>query len=342
VCFSSWCISEEKAQLKNADNLPYLFQRYLDGHCTPDELQSLFQYFDSSDELELRELIREELENTRADVADPKDRRLKLGQLFEGVSDRISHTTSRTIQLRPWLIAASIAATLFLVAGYFISNTNKPVKMETVFAPYGKRIEVRLPDSSKAWLNSGTTLMYPVAFNSNTRSVILKDGEAFFEVKHDAHKPFIVHTENANINVVGTSFEVSAYKNDPETKVTVETGKVGLLLPASDTPANFLLPGDRETINNVTHEIRLLKIDRSEVAAWRNNRMIFENLLIAEVIHSLERTYNVKIKIENTHLFNERVTMRLNRQPLDNVLTAMGFSHHFTFKKINEQLVIVK
>jgi transmembrane sensor len=342
VCFSSWCISEEKAQLKNADNLPYLFQRYIDGRCTPDELQSLFQYFDSSDELELRELIREELENTRDNVADPKDRRLKLGQLFEGVSDRISHTTSRTIQLRPWLIAASIAATLFLVAGYFIYNINKPVTMETAFAPYGKRIEVRLPDGSKVWLNSGSTLQYPKSFNATDRTATLKDGEAFFEVVHDTHKPFIVHTKNADINVLGTSFEVSAFEKEPETKVTVETGKVGVLLLASNKPASFLLPGDRGTINNVTHEIRFFKIARSEIAAWRTDRLIFEDMPIAEAMRSLERTYNISIKIENTHLLNERVTMRLNLQPLDNVLTAMGFSHHFTFKKINEQLVIVK
>ena len=342
MCLLSWSISGEKAQLKNADNLPYLFQRFLDGESTKDELQLLFDHFNILDESELRTLIRYELENGSQSALPNESRENRLQVLYEGIANRIDVLPERKEPVRLWQFAAAIAAMLIIVTGFYWSYTNRQVKYETVYAAYGKRMEVQLPDSSEVWLNSGSTIQYPSKFSSANRTVILKDGEAFFQVVHDAHKPFIVHSGSIEVSVIGTSFEISAFEKEKAVKVTVATGKVGVLQPAINDPAHFLLPGQRAIINTVTHQIQTIKVDPADVAAWRNDRLIFEDEPIAEVLRTLERTYNIHISIENKNLLNERVSMRLNHQPLSNVLTAMSFANHFTFKQINEESVIVK
>lgn len=327
--------------MKNV-NLPYLYKRFLEGESTPDELQQLFEHFGTAREVELRSLVRAELQNDLTGTIPDSDRNLKLQQLYKGISNRIDDLPKERGLIRTWRIAASIAATLVIVSGYYLLHRSQSAELKTVYAAYGKRIEIQLPDSSKVWLNSGSTIQYPVAFNSTNRTITIKDGEAYFEVVHDVHKPFIVHAGNVDVNVLGTSFEISAFEKEKEIKVTVATGKVGVLQPTINEPAHFLVPGQRAIIVKATHHIRTVKVDPADVAAWRNDRLIFEDEPITEAIRILERTYNVHISIENQNLLNERVTMRLNHQPLSNVLTAMSFANHFTFNQINEESVIVK
>jgi ferric-dicitrate binding protein FerR (iron transport regulator) len=327
--------------LKNVD-LPYLYQRFLEGESTEDELQLLFHHFGTSSEDDLRLLIRAELANDQTEINHDWEHDAKMQHLYQGITRRIDRLPDHHKVVRIWRIAASIAATLVIVSGYFLLHHSQTADLKTVYAAYGKRIEVLLPDSSKVWLNSGSTLQYPVAFNSANRTISLKDGEAYFEVIHDARKPFIVHAGGVDVNVLGTSFEISAFAKDKETKVTVSTGKVGVLQPTVNTPANFLLPGEREIINRITHQIQTVKVDLSDIAAWRNDRLIFDDEPIAEAMRTLERKYNVHIEIQNTHLLIEKISMRLNNQPLTDILTAISFANHFNYEKINDQLIVIK
>lgn len=236
--------------------------------------------------------------------------------------------------------AASVAALLLLVSGYVLWKYSKPIEIRTVYAGYGKQLQVQLPDSSKIWLNAGTTITYPEEFKGSVRSVALKNGEAYFDVVHDSHKPFVVKTGGTNVTVLGTSFEISTF--DKEAKVTVRTGKVGVQLADLKKPPTFVLSGERVIVENASQTIRKTKIALSDIAVWREQRLIFDNQPLAEVMQSLERKYNVHIEIQNTHLLSEKVSMRLNNQPLTDVMTAISFANHFNYTRINEQLIVVK
>ena len=328
--------------MKNAENLKHLFERFLEGNSSIEELNQLFDHFKTIDQSQLRELIRDELDREQnTDNGRDSDRKLKLQQLYQGISSRIDNSPKHGL-IRVLRIAASVAAMLVLGYCLYLWSINRPVEIKTVYAAYGKRIEVHLPDSSKVWLNAGSTLQYPVTFKSDIRSVTLKEGEAFFEVIHNAHQPFIVHARSANVSVLGTSFEISAFEKEKETKIAVSTGKVGVQRFASNRNVTFLLPGDEAVINRTTNTIQKVQIDTADIGAWRNGRLIFEDQPIAEVMESLERKYNVHIEIQNAALLSKRVSMRLNNQPIANVLIALSFSKHFNYKIINEQLIIVK
>lgn len=315
------------------------YQRFLEGKSSEEELRQLFKDFGTTDEATLRVLIKEAFENTGTEYTSSQPD--KFQGLFQKISDRIDDRPHhKKTFIVNWRIAASIAATLIIAGGYYLWSLSRPVEMKTVTAAYGKRVEVFLPDSSEVWLNSGSTLQYPVIFQGKTRLVTLKEGEAFFVVTHDAHKPFVVQTGKTNVSVLGTSFEIAAFTKEPETLITVSTGKVGVV-PASSAQSTFLLPGERAILDKATNVIRTVKVDMADIAVWRQDRLLFDDQPLATVMASLERKYNVRIEIKNSRLLNEKVTMRLGNQPLDNVLTAISFSNHFTFKKINEQLIIV-
>ena len=328
--------------------LQRLFNLYLEKKALPEEVKILLEHFgiDQDSEL-LHDLILQEIKRPV-----PEDNIISLQdhKVYERVESalnaRIDHEDEHHHkifwQTTAFRAIASVAAVALLISGYFILSTSSPVKMMTVSAAYGKQIEIQLPDSSNVWLSAGSTIVYPEQFKSDRRLVELISGDVFFDVKHNAKKPFIIKAKDVDVTVLGTSFEVNAFEKEKNATITVKTGKVGVVQPSQNQPATFLLPGDRAIINYASHKLHKLQIDTSDIAAWRNGRLIFENQLLGEVMSELERTYNVTIKIANSELLNERVSMRLNHQPLDNIMTAISFSNHFNYKKINEQLIVIR
>lgn len=328
-----------QTSILQAQRIIYLTAGFINGELNFGEQQELAAWKNES--LENRLLFDELVDEDNRLAAVKKMQQFDTeGGLLRLKLQMERKSNKRQKQVKIYWSAA--AAVLIAAIGLFFTLF-RPVqpRLLTAVVPNGKFITVTLPDSTKVWLNAGTTLQYPEQFKGATRSINLKEGEAYFEVVHSA-KPFIVHAKGTDVNVLGTSFEVVAFTKEWDTRVTVNTGKVGVIQPAVQAEAAFLLPGDRAIINKATHEIKKVHIDPADVAAWRSDRLIFEDQPLAEVLQSLERRYNVHIQIKNERLLSERVTMRLNNQPLDNVLTAISFSNHFSFKKINDQLVIVK
>ncbi|MBS1529310.1 MAG: FecR domain-containing protein [Bacteroidetes bacterium] len=263
---------------------------------------------------------------------------------FDRLSQRIALPTATSHKHRiqtliwRWSIAASIVIVLTVL--FLFRNDNNP-KLLTASVPMGKMIQITLPDDSKVWLNAGTTLQYPERFSDHRRAIILKEGEVFLDVMHDPDRPFVVQTRHGKISVLGTSFDISAYKNDGEEKITVSTGKVGLTV-SDQRLTTFILPGERVTIGKADHSLHKSKILMEDIAAWRAERLIFDDQLLPEVMESLERKYNVTIRIENRHLLSQRINMHLNNQPLTDVLTAISFSSHLKFEVINEKLIVIR
>lgn len=244
--------------------------------------------------------------------------------------------------IRRLIVRWSIAASILVAAGisFFMYHVRSP-ELLAMQVPGGTIRQLILPDGTKVWLNAGTRLQYPGKFTNGNRTVILADGEAYFDVIHDPANPFVVKTAEGNITVLGTSFDVNAYKNDREEKVTVASGKVGLQT-IDKTRTAFILPGERVTLSKTDHAFYKNKVPLEDIAAWRQQRLIFDDQLLQEVMQSLERKYNVTIRIDNKQLLSQRITMHLNNQPLTDVLTAISFSNHLKFTVVNDKLIVIR
>jgi len=165
----------------------------------------------------------------------------------------------------------------------------------TITTPNGGLYEVVLPDGSKVWLNSASSLKYPTVFKGKGRDVELT-GEAYFEVAKNKNMPFTVHSNGQNVQVLGTHFNINAYADEQSIKTTLLEGSVKI----SNNTLNpqFLHPGQQSTINKGRPEIMITDADTSQAIAWKNGLFYFKDADVASIMRSLARWYNLKVEFD--------------------------------------------
>ncbi len=212
--------------------------------------------------------------------------------------------------------------------------------MNQIIIPYGKHSEVILSDGTHIWLNSGSQLSYPSEFKKDSREVFLS-GEAFFDVTHDAGKPFYVITQEVKVKVLGTKFNVSSYLNDATTQTVLIQGKVTVGKNKLFSSTIELMPGERMTYTRHTEQLNKDKVDPQLYSSWINGYLIFENEPTPEVLKKLERYYNQTIIAEeglNKISFSGKLDLK---EDLQQVLENLSFAANVTVTK-NENKYIVK
>lgn len=167
----------------------------------------------------------------------------------------------------------------------------------TLHVPYGKRAEVILPDGSTVWLNAGSALTFPAMFDSTERDVYLI-GEGYFEVAHRSDQPFTLHTKNLNINVLGTSFNVSAYENDDYAVAQLVEGRISLQSVAPDGFREVQMkPGDKATLNRSANRLTVDENAGEPDILWRKKQLLLTRKSLPEILKKMERVYNAEIEI---------------------------------------------
>jgi ferric-dicitrate binding protein FerR (iron transport regulator) len=170
------------------------------------------------------------------------------------------------------------------------------IKYNTLSNPRGSKvINMLLADGSKVWLNAGSSLTYPVSFQSKERKVSVT-GEAYFEVFHDASKPFIVNSGAMNIRVLGTHFNVNAFQDNGDIKVTLLQGSVKI---NNGGASGILKPGEQASVDK---EIKVKSdVDLNVVMAWKNGYFEFDNASLQEVLKEISRWYDVDVVYEGSN-----------------------------------------
>lgn len=192
---------------------------------------------------------------------------------------------------------------------YYENDTQEqPADMvyNTLNNPRGSKLAwLTLADGTKVWLNAGSSLTYPVAFIGNERKVSIT-GEAYFEVAHNKEKPFKVSKGNTQVKVLGTQFNINAYDDEVDIKVTLLEGSVQMLVHKAGAgniiESKILVPGEQAVLNNAAliaasnkDLISLTRqIDISEVMAWKNGQFRFKNTPVAYLLRQAARWYNVE------------------------------------------------
>ncbi len=200
-----------------------------------------------------------------------------------------------------------------------------------------KVINLTLADGTKVWLNSESSLTYPVTYVGNERKVEVT-GEAYFEVAHNASKPFIVTNvaKNVEIKVLGTHFNVNSYKDEKVMKTTLLEGSVRVSLGGKSV---VIKPGEQAEIG-VGSGMTVQKVNVEEVVAWKNGRFIFNSASIESIMRQAARWYDVTVIFENksNETFSGRLPREANLSELLKMLAATG-SVEFN---INGKEIIVK
>ena len=214
----------------------------------------------------------------------------------------------------------------------------------TLHTAKGEMYTTVLADGSKVWLNAASSIKFPVAFSGNERRVEIT-GEAYFEIAHNPSKPFKVIKGDVEVAVLGTHFNVNAYDDESEIKVTLLEGKVQVENTNSKHPnSKFLLPGQQAILSKVEGNqstLQLINPDLEQVMAWKNGRFIFKSMDIKSLMKELERWYDIEVSYENIPAtgFNARIT---RNTPLSSILKALELTGEVKFRIEGRKVVVMR
>ena len=176
-------------------------------------------------------------------------------------------------------------------------KTKQQIQYNTLITPRGGQYQITLADGTKVWLNSGSSLKFPVAFTGQERVVKLT-GEAYFEVIEDKEHPFKVLTSNMEVEDLGTHFNISAYPDEPNIKTTLLEGSVAVRNSGNEVT---LKPGQQSIASNqTTGEIKVENVDTEMSVAWKNGYFSFHNTSIYEIMKEISRWYDVDVHFDDS------------------------------------------
>ena len=215
-------------------------------------------------------------------------------------------------------------------------NTEKVV-YNYLTIPRGGQFFIELSDGTQVWLNSESQLKYPVSFiQGESRMVELVYGEAFFDVSpssdHDG-ADFKVHQDKQEIQVLGTEFNIKAYKGENQIHTTLVEGKVAVV---TENKTQHLIPNQQSNLNTVTGAIEVVTVDAYNIISWKDGIFSFEDASLKEIMKVLSRWYDVEIVFENKAIENEEFIGLLRKdQNIEEIISAIkdfGIIKEYEFK----------
>ena len=224
----------------------------------------------------------------------------------------------------------------------YTDNTNakktiktEDVQMNSLIVPNGKRSSVILADGSKVWVNSGTELKFPSKFDKKIRGIYV-NGEIYINVTESKKQPFIVHTAAFDVEVFGTSFNVSSYCDDEESSVVLVEGSVELT-----TPERSVKMFPNEMVKVSTENISKEEIDVSLYTSWVKGVFIFDDTSIHEALKKVGRYYNISFS-ETQNIPDKKITGKLYlSENIDDVLSSISLLTSTTYKKENNTIKLI-
>ena len=251
--------------------------------------------------------------------------------LFGLRNKKEQHLKSKRIQLR--LNAYKVAAILMfglLVGsiGYILNNNSQAINDEQVlyadtYVPKGEKSELTLPDGTHLIINADTRVRVPSNFSVQNRRLWI-EGEAYFSVEHDRNHPFLVETPSINVEVLGTSFDLSCYANDEIVTTVLDEGSVRFS-GANNVKINgaMLKPGETARYHKPSGVFKIQDTEEGTLAsAWKNGQLKFKDMPFHILARKIERLYDVEIEIDDKLKF-ERYTGEINSE------TVWAVMNHF-------------
>lgn len=243
----------------------------------------------------------------------------------------------RLVLARTFATAAAVALLCLSVwTAYLYMQT---VAMQTV-STLAETRTVNLPDGTSVTLNHYSTLTYPERFKTDNREVEL-NGEAYFEVSKDKKHPFIVQTEAVDVRVLGTQFNVDAYRDSPDVRTTLLTGSVAVS-NKSNSEHMILKPNEIAIYNKVEKKLtRKVLEDATDEISWRHGEFIFDDVPLRDIARELSNSFGTTIQITDSTLQNYRISARFrNGEDLETILSVLQDAGYFNYSHNDKQITI--
>ncbi|PSL32225.1 FecR family protein [Chitinophaga ginsengisoli] len=184
-------------------------------------------------------------------------------------------------------------------------GTMSHVSYNTLIVPRGYTYHLVLSDGTKVWLNADSRLRYPSRFSEDDRLVTI-EGEAYFEVAHDASRPFIVQNAHASVKVLGTAFNINTYDNN--IAATLVQGKIMVLHGGDST---YLQPGQQLNSGAPYNNVQVQVVDTEIYTAWKDGELVFAGTTLEDICHRLERIYNYTITLPEGKVRERKIAANL-------------------------------
>ena len=257
--------------------------------------------------------------NDRIAQPDEKDFRHKLPEIHRRIDALERHDIHRS--RRRWLLRIPAAAAMLalLIGGEYLLLRGKYTDAQSVclITAQGSKGEFLLPDGTRVWLNGDSRLSYPRTFG-NDRKVEL-DGEAFFDVAHDASKPFIVNMEVMQVKVLGTEFDARHRSGDRYAETILKSGSVQVFAPGLKKNVT-LQPNERIQLDTRCGKIALCDVSVDDYCNWMARRMTFANKPLSAILINLERWYNVEFRLTADIDLSEKLSFQVEFESLDETM----------------------
>ncbi|SDM51241.1 protein of unknown function [Daejeonella rubra] len=203
-------------------------------------------------------------------------------------------------------------------------NSSQSLSYNIIETPPGGQYQVNLPDGSKVWLNSASSLRYPVRFSGNERRVEIS-GEAYFEVAHNNRMPFRVTNASQTVEVLGTHFNIMAYPDETSTNTTLLEGSVRVI---KENKSKIISPGQQTRVMN--GNIDVVSVDVNEATAWKDGFFMFKNEEIQSIMRQISRWYNLEVEYQGNipeKVFGGKISRSRNVSDVLEVLESTGSIH---------------
>lgn len=303
----------------------------------------LYRFFQGNTSIKEEETLRKWIESDPENQAEyEKERRLYDMLLL--LSDEESLTTGVKIPFyrKEWLSNISKVAAIIIgmVGSAFLYGSYKTDRlyadsMQTLVVPPGQQINLHLSDGTSVYLNSNSKISYPAVFSKKERLITL-EGEAYFEVSHNPTTPFVVETKKGKIEVIGTKFNVEAYPEEDFFETSLMEGAVKV---KQGKYAYLLKPDQKITFRE--GKMSISPIQDYNAYRWREGLICFQDESFVSIINQFERSYGIKMKIENKKLYDCRYSGKFRHG--DGVMYALRVLRHdvdFEFERDEENQII--
>lgn len=302
-----------------------LLRKHEQGLTSPEEKHFL-EAFDNA--LDLRKDITETM--SAADLKETEE------EIYAGIWEKEEQLTRRKpLWRRSLAIAAVITLAIAALLPFLLKNTKKPAETEPAVAAITKHTEpnnfVELPDGSTVILAPGSKISYSDTFSLQAERSVFLTGEAYFEVKPDKSKPFVVYTGKVRTTAVGTAFAVRALKGESSIKVTVTEGKVKV---NNENKVLAILVPNQQIVYNTSNEASQKEdVNALEVVDWKDEDLFFDDVALEISAKILEERFGYSITIQQDKLRQKRFTATFRKQqPFLTILKSIAVFNDANFK----------
>jgi len=321
----------------NRNKVEDLLDRYLRKKTTPEENNLIEQWLEENSN-----------PNSEWEQMNRSEKDKWLFNVFADVEKTVKVKPAKQVTMQPqrqlWYKVATVAAALIIISGFYSAWTSLneqkiSANSASISTVDHQEKQLTLPDGSKIWLNSGADLKISKAFNGKIREVYLS-GEAYFDIAHNAGKPFIIHTGDVVTTVLGTAFNIKQDISTHTVEVTVARGKVSVA--RGTKMLGILTPNQQISFNTQNSKAVRSIVDSRMVAAWHQNEIHFDDIRLADAVLELEQRFNVQINFKNEKLEDCRFTgTALKGEKLDKILNVICAFNNATFETRPDGTILI-